>query len=187
MAHYIPVVKTLTAWQLAHVIVQKIVQIHGLPNSIVSDQDKLFTSHFYQKLCLLLKIKPQLSMAFHPQTDGQTKRQNSTMEQYLQAYVNYEQDDWVMLLPTAEFACNNAIQSSTKISPFYAMLCYNPRMSFEDKPDRQSKSQPAQDHAEHLRQVMTAMREELMRSQADQEKYYNRHAKDVSFEIGEKV
>lgn len=56
----------LTAWQLAHVIHQEIIRIHGLPDSIVSDRDKLFTSHFYRKLCQLLKIKPRLSIAYHP-------------------------------------------------------------------------------------------------------------------------
>lgn len=187
MAHYIAVTTTLTAWQLAHVIHQEIVRIHGLPDSIVSDRDKLFTSHFHQELCQLLRIKPRLSTAYHPQTDGQTERQNSTMEQYLRAYVNYEQDDWVLLLASAEFAYNNATQSSTKVSPFYAMYGYNPRMSFEDEPDRRSISQPAEDHAQHLQQVMRAMKDELTRSQASQQKFYDKHSKDTSFEVGEKV
>ena len=67
------------------------------------------------------------------------------------------------------------------------MYGYNPRMSFEDDPDRRSRSQPAEDHAKHLQGVMVAMQEELVRSQTDQEKYYNRKAKDISFEVGEKV
>ena len=187
MAHYIAVTTTLTAWQLAHVMHQEIVRIYGLPDSIVSDRDKLFTSHFHRELCHLLKIKPRLSTAYHLQTDGQTERQNSTIEQYLRAYVNYEQDDWVSLLASAEFAYNNAVQSSTKVSPFYAMYGYNPRMSFEDKPDSRSISQPAEDHALHLREVMKAMKDELIRSQARQQKYHNKHTKEVSFEVGEKV
>lgn len=125
MAHYIAVTTTITAWQLAHVIHQEIVWIHGLPDSIVSDWDKLFTSYFHQKLCQLLKIKLRLSTAYHPQTDGQTKRQNSTMEQYLRVYVNYKQDDWTLLLASAEFAYNNATQSLTKVFLFYAMYGYN--------------------------------------------------------------
>ena len=60
-------------------------------------------------------------------------------------------------------------------------------MSFEDNPNRRSQSHPAEDHAKHLQEVMLAMKEELARSQADQEKYFNRKAKDISFEIGEKV
>lgn len=147
----------------------------------------MFTSNFHQELCQLLRIKPRLSTGYHPQTDGQTERQNSTMEQYLRSYVNYEQDDWVTLLPSAEFAYNNVLQSSINMSPFYATYGFHPRMSFEDEPDKRSRSQSAEDYATHLREVMTALKEELTRSQSDQKKYYNRHAKDVTFAVGDKV
>ena len=58
MAHYTPVLKTITATQLAYVMQREIVCIHGLPDSIVSDRDSLFTSNFHQELCQLLRIKP---------------------------------------------------------------------------------------------------------------------------------
>ena len=83
MAHYTPVLKTITATQLAYVMQREIVRIHGLPDSIVPDQDSFFTSNFHQKLCQLLRIRSRLSTAYHPQTDSQTECQNSTMEQYL--------------------------------------------------------------------------------------------------------
>ena len=60
--------------------------------------------------------------------DGQTERQNQTMEQYLCAYVNYEQNDWVDLLPLAQFAYNNTVHATMRISPFYAMYGMHPRM-----------------------------------------------------------
>jgi len=50
-----------------------------------------------------------MSTAFHPQTDGQTERLNQTIKIYLRAFVDKEQDDWVRLLPMAEFAYNNSI------------------------------------------------------------------------------
>lgn len=65
-----------------------------------------------------LKIEHRLSTAFHSQTDGQTEEQNSTLEQYLQSYVNYQQDNWALLLPLAEFVYNVSSHSSTGRSPF---------------------------------------------------------------------
>ncbi|EIE83949.1 hypothetical protein RO3G_08654 [Rhizopus delemar RA 99-880] len=47
-----------------------------------------------------------MSTAFHTQTDGQTERTSSILEQYLRVYLNYQQDDWVSLLPLAEFSYN---------------------------------------------------------------------------------
>ena len=67
-----------------------------------------------------------MSTAFHPQTDGQTERLNQTLEQYLRCYIDQEQDNWVSLLPLAQFAYNSAENSTTKVSPFYVNYGYNP-------------------------------------------------------------
>ena len=104
MVHYEPVKVTIDAPGLAEVILDVVVRHHGLPDSIVSDRGSLFTSKFWSSLCYFLGIKQRLSTAFHPQTDGQTERQNSTMEAYLRAFVNFEQNDWARLLPMAGFA-----------------------------------------------------------------------------------
>jgi hypothetical protein len=63
--------------------------------------------------------------------DGQTEHQNQTMEHYLRAFCNYRQDNWVELLPLAEFAYNNAIHASTTMTPFWANYHYHPVMQFK--------------------------------------------------------
>ncbi len=93
MVHYEPVKVTIDAPGLAKVIIDVVVRYHGIPKSIVTDRGLLFTSKFWSLLCYFLGIKKKLSTAFHPQTNGQTERQNSTMEAYLRAFVNWEQDD----------------------------------------------------------------------------------------------
>ena len=60
-------------------------------------------------------------MAFHLQTDRQTERQNQTLEQYLRAYVVYQQDDWGTWLPMAKFTYNNSFHPTLGCSPFYAL------------------------------------------------------------------
>jgi hypothetical protein len=67
-----------------------------------------------------------MSTAFHPQTDGQTERLNQTIEAYLRSFVNNEQNDWVSLLPIAEFAYNNSVTTGTGLSPFYANHGFHP-------------------------------------------------------------
>ena len=61
-----------------------------------------------------LGIERQLSPAFHPQKDGQTERTNVILEQYLRAYIHYQQDDWSELLAIAEFAYNNGYQETSR-------------------------------------------------------------------------
>lgn len=126
MAQYIPCKKTIDAADLADLFIERITSRFGNPESIVSDRGTVFTSRFWSTLCYSLKIKSKLSTAFHPQTDGQTERQNQTLEQYLRSYINYEQDIWVYWLPMAEFAYNNSVQKSTGMTPFFAMSGYHP-------------------------------------------------------------
>ena len=116
--HYEPVKVTIDTPGLAEVIIDIVVRHHGLPDSIVTDKSSLFISKFWSSLCYFFKVKRRLSTTFHPQTDGQTKRQNKTMEAYLRVFVNFEQNDWIRLLPMAEFLYNNAKNASTGHMPF---------------------------------------------------------------------
>ena len=93
IVHDEPVKVTIDAPGLVEVIRDVVVWHHGLPDSIMTDRGSLFTSKFWLSLCYFLGVKRRLSTAFHPQIDGQTKRQNSTMEAYLRAFVNFEQND----------------------------------------------------------------------------------------------
>ena len=90
MVYYEQVKITIDAPGLAEVIIDVVVRHHGLSDSIITDRGSLFTSKFWSSLCYFLEIKRRLSTAFHPQTDGQIERQNSTMEAYLRAFVNWE-------------------------------------------------------------------------------------------------
>ena len=108
---------------------------------IVSDRGSLFVSSFWESLCGILKIKSNLSTAFHPETDGQTERVNQVLEQYLRMYVSYHQDDWDTWLPLAEFAYNNAEHSSSKQSPFFTIYGRHPRFDSVQVKDSKPASQ----------------------------------------------
>jgi len=127
MAHFIPLSQDVkTAADLAKGFAREVWRLHGLPTDIVSDRDSRFTSGVWQAFLSLLGIRPRMSTAFHPQTDGQTERLNQTIESYLRAFVGQEQDDWVRLLPMAEFAYNNSVTTGNGISPFYANYGFHP-------------------------------------------------------------
>ncbi len=104
MVRYIPARMDWTSEQLAEAFIENICRDKGLPDSFVSDRGSLFTLKFWYTLCIHLKIQQKLSILFHPQTDGQTERQNETLEQYLRSHENYQQDDWVSLPAMDEFS-----------------------------------------------------------------------------------
>ena len=187
MVHYEPVKITIDALGLAEVILDVVVWHHGLPDSIVSDRGSLFTSKFWSSLCYFLGIKRRLSTAFHPQTDGQTERQNSTMEAYLWAFVNFEQNDWARLLPMAEFAYNNAKNASTGHTPFELNCGYHPRMSYEEEVDPRSKSKSADELSAELRELMIVCRENLYHAQELQKRAHDKGVKPRSYVPDDKV
>ncbi len=187
MVYYEPVKVTIDAPDLAEVILNVVVQHHALPNSIVSDQSSVFTSKFWLLLCYFLGIKRRLSTAFHSQTDGQTERQNSTMEAYLRAFVNFEQNDWAKLLPMAEFVYNNAKNASTGHTPFELNCGYHPQVSYEKDVDPYSQSKSTNELATELRELIAVCRENLQHVQELQKRYHDKHAKSRIYAPSNKV
>jgi len=67
-----------------------------------------------------------MSTAFYPQTNRQIERLNQTIEAYLRAFVSKEQEDWVCLLPMAEFAYNNSTTTGNGMAPFDTDYGFHP-------------------------------------------------------------
>ena len=86
-AHFMTVRMTYSLQRLAQLYVEEIVRLHGVPVSIVSDRDPRFTSRFWESLQAALGTELRFSMAFHPQTDGQSERTIQTLEDMLRACV----------------------------------------------------------------------------------------------------
>src|SRR5882724_5550352 len=128
MALFIPMFCNIDAEDLACIFLSLVFAKHGTPTDIISDQGKHFISQFWRSLCQLLGIKSNLLTAYHPETDSQTEQVNQILEQYLWVYINYQQDDWVNLLPLAEFAYNHTSHSVTMVTPFFANKGFHPKL-----------------------------------------------------------
>ena len=187
MVHYEPVKVTIDALGIAEVIIDVVVRHHDLPDSIVTDRGSIFISKFWSSLCYFLSIKRRLSTALHPQTDGQTERQNSTMEAYLRVFVNFKQDDWARLLPMAEFVYNNTKNASTGHTPFELNCGNHPCVSFEEDADPRSKSKSADELSAELQELMTVCRDNLFHAQELQKRAHNKGVKPRSYAPGDKV
>lgn len=68
-----------------------------------------------------------MTTVYHPETDGRKEQVNAVMEQYLQCYMSYQQDDWSTWLPMAEFAANSQESAGTKATPFFTNHGFHPR------------------------------------------------------------
>jgi len=154
MAYYIPTTTEVNSKGIARLFLDNIFRLHGLPNSIASDCGTQFISSFTRALTDLLGIQQKLSTAFYPQTDGQTERVNAIVEQYLQGYCNYQQDNWFELVSMAEFSYNNTLSITLGIMPFQAM--YGDNLPYQINPNPAAKlpaSSVIKEYADHLSEL----------------------------------
>ena len=120
---------TITSTQLTQLFVLHVFSKHRVPSHITSNRGSGFVSHFFQSLGKALDMTLHFTSGYHPEGNGQMECTNQTLEQYLCVYCNYQQDSWADLLHLAEFAYNNALSATTRISPFFANKGYHPNIS----------------------------------------------------------
>ena len=125
-AHLIPFNSTNDAKYIAGIFYREIFKHHVLPRNIISYIDTRFTCTFRKELMKLLKVKLNLSTAFHPETDGQSERALRTLQEMLRWYISYTQKDWYQYLPGLDFAYNNHVNVTTQQSPFFVEYGQNP-------------------------------------------------------------
>lgn len=95
-----------------------IYKLHGMPQAIVSDRDRVFTGHLWQELFKLSGTQLRMSSAYHPQSDGQTEQVNQSVEAYLRCFIQACPSKWSQWLSLAEFCYNTDFHSALNKSPF---------------------------------------------------------------------
>jgi hypothetical protein len=153
---------------------------YGLPTKIISDRDPRFASKFTRELCKLLGIQQNISMVYHPRTDGQSERSNQWLEQYLHFWVNERQDDWAQYLPLAEFTHNNWTNESTHESPFHILMGYHPRADYSGTP---STIPCVMTRLEQYNEARRKAQELMKRAQQS----WVRHRNTPRYQIGDQV
>ena len=185
MLHLVPTKQTVTARQVAQLFFENVVRLHGIPQSIVSDRDSRFTSHFWRALWSLAGTTLAMSSSFHPETDGQTERANRTVQTILRSYVEPAGANWDACLAAAEFAYNASLNESTGFSPFYLVYGQNPA---QPATLHSQSSTPAADDwwAAWSRSLDTA-RAAIDRARERQRRTANRLRRGGSVRVGDRV
>ena len=170
---FIPTTDNATAMDVADFFVTHVFAKHGIPLHVSSDCSSEFTSHFFRSLGSLLHMRLHFTSGHHPSTNGQVEHTNSTLEQYLHIYCNYQQDNWLKLLPLAEFAYNNAPHASTGVLPFFANRGYDPLIAVY--PDAEITDLCARHFAINFNKIHQFLRDQMKAAQASMACYANRN------------
>jgi hypothetical protein len=185
-AHFIALKHPYTAQSVALAFFNNVVKLHGLPKTIVSDRDKVFTGTIWKELFRLLDTKLCLSSAYHAQTDGQTDRINQCLEGYLRCAVSSTPKHWLKWLPLAELWYNSSFHSSLQCSPFKALYGTDP--SFGIAPMLDSTDNASVQATLHERQqFLELLKQNLSRAQIKMKANADNRRTERSFQVGELV
>lgn len=166
---------------------------HGIPSAITSDRGKQFVNKMWSRICKLLQIRRRLSTAYHPETDGQTERMNSTIEAYLRMFCNWAQSNWVFLAPMAQLAINGRDSASTGISPFFLDHGYHVEPlqleeEVQDIPNARTMRQKGENIVAKLKGALEIAQAVMATAQQRQEEAANRHRSQApAYQPGDKV
>ena len=107
--------------------VDQVYKLHGLPDSIISDRDPVFTSKFWQELFCQTDTQLRMSTPYHPESDGQPERVNQCMETFLRCFVHSCPKKWSAWLALAEYWYNTSWHIALGTSPFLVLYGHEPR------------------------------------------------------------
>jgi transposase InsO family protein len=117
-AHFLALAHPFSALSVAKLYLKEVYCLHGLPSSIISDRDPVFTSKLWRELFTLAGTKLCMSSAYHPQSDGQTEQVNQCLETYLRCCVHSCPRQWYSWISLAEFWYNTCFHTALGKSPF---------------------------------------------------------------------
>ena len=185
-AHFIPVKSDRNAPKLAKIFMQEIVRLHGVPKSIVSDRDTIFSSKFWRSFQQAMGVELCMSTAYHPQSDGQTEVVNKFLEDLLRMCVLDFGGSWEEHIHLAEFAYNNSFQRSIGMAPYEALYgrpCLSPTCWLEVG----DKLVLGPDHVKETSEKIALIRKRMKTSQDRQKSFADKRRRPLEFKVGDHV
>jgi hypothetical protein len=184
--HFIPLCHPFTAATVAKAFMDHVYRYHGLPKSIISDRDKVFTSNLWQELFKLAGVQLRMSSAYHLQIDGHTEHVNQCLETYLCCFVHSCPSKWINWLSLAEFWYNTSFHSALHHSPFEVLYGVLPR-HFGLEPSMASSVPELSQWLEERAVMHELVKRHLLHAQARMKRQADKNRSERSFSVGDWV
>ncbi|KAK3025937.1 hypothetical protein RJ639_040853 [Escallonia herrerae] len=179
--------KTRQFWQEDGLLMTKGRRYWGMPQDIVSDRDSRFTGNFWTELFKLFGSQLSMSSSYHPESDGQTERFNSMLEEYLRHFVSATQKNWVKLLDVAQLCFNSRKSSSTGKSAFEIVNGQQPLLPHTVNVPNAGKSPRAISFSKEWRQNIDLAHSYLEKAARRMKKHADKNRRSQEFNVGDKV
>ncbi|GBG85008.1 hypothetical protein CBR_g39472 [Chara braunii] len=157
----------------------------GLPKSIVSDRDVRFTSELWKKTAEQMGSQLQMTSGNHPEANGQAEQMNRVVQHLLRHYIKPSQDDWDEELPLIASLYNNAIHSSTDVSPNQLHLGWKPRSALDFLlPENRPAATPGTlEYGVQYEKLLQEVVEHMKKAQQAMIAFENQHRRQSTFQF----
>nr|GFC29789.1 putative reverse transcriptase domain-containing protein [Tanacetum cinerariifolium] len=172
--------------KLARIYLKEIVMRHGIPVSIISDRDPRFASNFWRSFQNALGTRLDMSIVYHPETNGQSEKTIQTLEDMLHACAIDFGKGWVNHLSLVEFSYNNSYHATIKAAPFealYGQKCHSPVCWTEVGEAQILGPELIQETTEKIVQI----KQRMQAARDRQKSYADLKCKPMEFQVGDKV
>jgi len=135
-----------------------------------------------------METKLKFSMAFHPQTDGQTEAVNRTLGNLFRCLIGKKLKIWDLILPIADFAYNSYVNKTTGLSPFKIVTSFKPRQPIDLVPMAHQHSRVSDStFASHIHSLHEKIREKIMKNNLDYKASTDLHRRLRTFNVSDFV
>ena len=188
LKHLVPINMEIGAKEAVGLVWREVIRLHGVPECLVHDRDPRFTAGFWTTFWKQLQMQLGVSTAYHPQTDGQTERENRTVGEMIRSFVNDEQTDWDEYLSVLELAMNSAKQASTGFSPFAMVYGREAPLPIDVKLKTpvSTEANPAVGELHRkLEEMWKRATESIKKAQERQKRVADAKRREVQFKVGD--
>ncbi|CAF3331717.1 unnamed protein product [Rotaria socialis] len=181
---------TNTAQDTARILMEEIILVHGSPDIIITGQGTHFKNELLHAISNLVGCQRIFSTPYHPQTNGQTERWNSTFVIQITKYCNTDQNNRNIFLPSIVYTYNHGIHSSTGFSPYQLVFGRQPRHPFTPPASTFVFSKPYDHWTQVIKYRNTALHEvqaNILHQQQLSKTRFDKNRSHPSFVLGDLV
>ncbi|CAF1557917.1 unnamed protein product [Didymodactylos carnosus] len=183
-------VRDCSAQTAARFLKEDIITKYGTPRCILTDNGSHFTAKMMDELFQQIGVTHLYSTPYHPQTNGQIERYNSTMDAKIAALSNEQKTDWDDQLPFVTFNYNTALHATTKQIPFEMMYGRSPILPFDHQDPTVSLTQDPE-HCNKLNKYLSSLTEQakqnISKSQQQYKQRYDANRSNPKYNIGDLI
>ena len=183
----------LNAEEIAFIMIWNVFRLHKLSDTIVSDKNSQFISMIWKHMCARLRIKINMSIAFHFLTNEQTERVNQNVKRHLRIFCNYAQNNWSKWLSLTKFSDNNNVFSSTSMFLFYMNKDFHSRMNFNsntsnyDSTRERIEAEKINDIINRMQKLLKFNQKHMKEIRSTMQKQINKHRKKMKYQVDDSV